>query len=725
MDDRNFILNRLKSRRVSIEEFNFDALQAPPLSWFLSPQDDYMLTDIAHSLRLSAKPEIRYQEIDSLLRARGLVKFGAGTNRVVYRHPEFQDILFKIAADDVGRGDNPAEFKNQLRLKPFVSKIFEVSPTGTIAVTERLVPIKSREEFLSVSDDIFTLLNEFILGTNIMADIGSKYFMNYGTREGFGICILDYPYLYELDGNKLYCRKPDPLSQTSKCDGVIDYDDGYNHLVCTKCGAKYKAKELKKDIDSNEIKLVKEKGEYTMNIKISGGSKNIAETQVSTNQDFQSDMFKSTKNSVPNKKKEFVKKTVNGVNTESKKVEEVKPTEDLGTKILHERIKGDTNKAMENVVLQTMLDTSVENKNKSQISDSTAAMILETDTETPICLNTTGNGLAENSLNSLSRISSPISISEDIQKEALANKEPEAEKNPNDLIDDAIRVIADNINKISIDAVKYSFIERIIKTLVEDNVTNRSFEILMKVARQIYLDADDDAYEEICTNTDMVQMFKKVFKYSFEMDDCEYDKDEDCMNLNMTANIGLAFEADLSEDERRVIDSIEFTEKISEIKLFDLHYIDGIEDVPETKEPAVEEEEENVEDLIPVDVPETPSTISFYDAKVTNINNIFPSQSSKKGQNIIVFMDSNGDYVANNNGIIAADIVNDMNLNDVEICSSNWVEKVNKLLGDEVIEEENEEKTAPVGAVAPAEEVAEPISVADFVAAEESEKTEE
>lgn len=725
MDDRNFILNRLKSRRVSIEEFNFDALQAPPLSWFLSPQDDYMLTDIAHSLRLSAKPEIRYQEIDSLLRARGLVKFGAGTNRVVYRHPEFQDILFKIAADDVGRGDNPAEFKNQLRLKPFVSKIFEVSPTGTIAVTERLVPIKSREEFLSVSDDIFTLLNEFILGTNIMADIGSRYFMNYGTREGFGICILDYPYLYELDGNKLYCRKPDPLSQTSKCDGVIDYDDGYNHLVCTKCGAKYKAKELKKDIDSNEIKLVKEKGEYTMNIKISGGSKNIAETQVSTNQDFQSDMFKSTKNSIPNKKKEFVKKTVNGVNTESKKVEDTKPAEDLGTKILHEKIKGDTEKAMENVVQQTILDTSVENKNKSQISDSTAAMILETDTETPICLNTTGNGLAENSLNSVSRISSPISISEDIQKEALANKEPEAEKNPNDLIDDAIRVIADNINKISIDAVKYSFIERIIKTLVEDNVTNRSFEILMKVARQIYLDADDDAYEEICTNTDMVQMFKKVFKYSFEMDDCEYDKDEDCMNLNMTANIGLAFEADLPEDERRVIDSIEFTEKISEIKLFDLHYIDGIEDVPETKEPAVEEEEENVEDLIPVDVPETPSTISFYDAKVTNINNIFPSQSSKKGQNIIVFMDSNGDYVANNNGIIAADIVNDMNLNDVEICSSNWVEKVNRLLGDEVIEEENEEKTAPVGAVAPAEEVAEPVSVADFVAAEESEKTEE
>ena len=236
-NDRSYILDRLKSRTVSVAEFNFDTLQAPPLSMFLTPQDIQDLTDIAMSLRLSGKPDVKYKMIDQILRCRGLVKFLAGTNRVVYRHPEFPDILFKIASDAVGINDNPAEFKNQMLLKPFVPKIFEVSPHGTVALTERVVPITSREEFLSVADDVFELITGYLLNAGyVLADFGSKFFMNYGIRKGFGVVLLDYPYLYKLDGNKLFCNKPDPKSPTGKCEGVIDYDSGYNFLHCTKCG---------------------------------------------------------------------------------------------------------------------------------------------------------------------------------------------------------------------------------------------------------------------------------------------------------------------------------------------------------------------------------------------------------------------------------------------------------------------------------------------------------
>ena len=242
-NSRNYILDRLRSKRTSIEEFNYDQLQAPPLSMFLSPFDIQELNAIARSLRYSAKPEIRYQEIDKVMRRRGLVKFAAGTNRVVYRHPEFQDILIKVASDAVGLGDNPAEYRNQFLLKPFVAKCFEISPCGTVGIFERVNPITSREEFLSVADDVFELLNEWIIGKYIVADCGSKFFMNFGVRRGFGIVLLDYPYVYELDGNLLYCRKPDQMSQPGKCDGVIDYDDGYNFLKCKKCGEKYKEKE--------------------------------------------------------------------------------------------------------------------------------------------------------------------------------------------------------------------------------------------------------------------------------------------------------------------------------------------------------------------------------------------------------------------------------------------------------------------------------------------------
>lgn len=183
-DDRNYILDRLKSRTMTIDEFNFDNLKAPPLSMFLSQWDIQELTNIATSLKLSAKPEIRYKMIDDVMKRRGLVKFLSGTNRVTYRHPEFPDILFKVASDAVGMKDNPAEFYNQQLLKPFVTKIFEVAPSGVVAITERVNPITSREEYISVADDVFELITEWLIGEYVLADIGTQFFMNVGIRKG-------------------------------------------------------------------------------------------------------------------------------------------------------------------------------------------------------------------------------------------------------------------------------------------------------------------------------------------------------------------------------------------------------------------------------------------------------------------------------------------------------------------------------------------------------------
>ena len=642
MDDRSYILQRLQSKKVSIEEFNFDALQAPPLGWFLSPYDISMLHEMAHSLKLSAQPDIKLKEMDSLLRSRGLVKFGAGTNRIVYRHPEFQDILFKIAYDDVGLGDNPAEFRNQMLLKPFVSKMFEVSKCGTVSVVERLVPIKSREEFLSIADDYFTLLTEFILGTYIMADIGSKFFMNTAIREAFGVCLIDYPYVYELDGNKLFCRKPDPQSQSGKCDGIIDYDDGYNYLQCTKCGAIYKAKELKKNIDSGNIKIEKEEGEYTMNIKISGGSKRIEETKVTTNQDFQATHFKQVKKTMPVAKKpeKKVEKTVNGIQVNNQ-----------------EESKAPTDKEIDEIL-------------DMNNSESPMAKYVEEKTEE-----------MKEYLEQKKQVTSPFEMSEDIKQEALANKEEEPEKNPNDLIDEAIRTITDNLDKIKLDAVKYQFIERLIKILVENNITTRMFEILISQTRYVYLEADDDTYEEICDNEDLLGMLEKVYEISTEVTDVEFEDHTNSLNVRTATNIMLAYEYGI--DDRKILKTITNSNKVENIsKIF-------------TEPEKVAEVQEDNAETETVKEYEAPATLSFYDAKVINLNTIFPNQSSKRGQDIIVFTDSNGNYVANDNGIIAADIIDEVNVNDIEVCSKEWVSAARSIL------DSNEPIDPPVGVVPP------------------------
>lgn len=243
---RQNIIDIMQSKITDPSSFNFDHLMGPGLYNLLSPMDIEQLHQIATSVRYSGNIRKKYQLIDNIMKPRGFRKVGAGTNRVVYQYLEDHSFLLKIAVDDVGINDNPREFKNQMVIKPFCAKTFEVDPTGTVAVVEQVNAIQNRKEFESVADDIYDLINGFLIGEYIMADIGTHYFMNWGVRTGFGPVLIDYPYLYKLDGDKLHCNAPDKNDPTKPCNGIIDYDDGFNKLYCTKCGKWYRVRELAK-----------------------------------------------------------------------------------------------------------------------------------------------------------------------------------------------------------------------------------------------------------------------------------------------------------------------------------------------------------------------------------------------------------------------------------------------------------------------------------------------
>lgn len=181
--DRNYILNKMKGRIMTPQEFNFDALQAPPLYSLLTPTDVGDLYKLATSIRYSGNPLLRLDRIDQILKMRGFRKFTGGTNRVVYKFLEDDSFLIKVASDAVGVGDNPREWINQHHYKPFVTKVFEVSPCGTVGLFERVKPITSREEFLTIASDVFDVIRNWFTGEYVMDDIGSEYFMNWGIRN--------------------------------------------------------------------------------------------------------------------------------------------------------------------------------------------------------------------------------------------------------------------------------------------------------------------------------------------------------------------------------------------------------------------------------------------------------------------------------------------------------------------------------------------------------------
>ena len=672
-NSRNYILDRLRSKRTSIEEFNYDQLQAPPLSMFLSPFDIQELNAIARSLRYSAKPEIRYQEIDKVMRRRGLVKFAAGTNRVVYRHPEFQDILIKVASDAVGLGDNPAEYRNQFLLKPFVAKCFEISPCGTVGIFERVNPITSREEFLSVADDVFELLNEWIIGKYIVADCGSKFFMNFGVRRGFGIVLLDYPYVYELDGNLLYCRKPDQMSQSGKCDGVIDYDDGYNFLKCTKCGATYKAKELEIKIKDKEL-IVEQKGEIKMKIKVSGGSNNV-NTVVTTGEEFNNSNFKDTKKVTP--------KTTKAVEKEAT----------VECKIAKEE---------------------EENKNKTIIEKA----VIE---EASKPINKSVNGVNTG-------IKSAVEISEDIKEKALAEKqereeEIDTEDTPVMKINRAIRLINEAIGEIDLDSVKNDRINDIIMAIVNNVQSVSVFNSLMKGASYVYDEIEDEEeYKAMVLDENLIDLVKSSYNFKAQVKSYSVDENNNLI-INYDVNVGLAYERGMFEDPE------DYTVALTDSDDSEYEIIINNEDFV----PAVVGEE-NIENLNEdndgdddtSDEPlEAYTGMSFYDGAVVDINTIFPSQKSKE---IIVAVDSEGNYLTTDaNKIIAIDIIDDKNVNDSSIVSKEWLDSVNDILDGNGADKEsvNDEEDAveeksdlPVGSVPNG------VSMEEFLNNEESNKEE-
>ena len=253
-DQERNLISVMYGGTTDLNSFKWDQMTTAPILSLMTTQDIDYIRKLILSPKYSGDTKYKLDKINDVMHFRGFTKFAGGTNRVVYIHPAAPNAVFKIAIDSIGIGDNPAEYRNQAILKPYCCKVFECSPCGTIASFERVYRITTFKEFYEIADDYFYILSRRILGKYIMEDIGINYFMNVGIRIGCHPVILDFPYLYELDGKKLQCQNQ--LDDGTICGGEIDYDDGFNKLICKKCGRIYRAKDLRKDPDKSRIVVI-------------------------------------------------------------------------------------------------------------------------------------------------------------------------------------------------------------------------------------------------------------------------------------------------------------------------------------------------------------------------------------------------------------------------------------------------------------------------------------
>lgn len=229
----------------------FDSLRINPLLSYFTQDDIKFLHNLAVSPAMHCNVKEKYRLIGELMQKRGFKLIGGGTNRRAYECIYDSRVVAKVATDYVGFTSNLKEYVNQNVLKPFCNKIFEVTPCGTLAIIEAVVPIKDKSEFQKYAPEIFDILYFKIRNNNIaMDDIGTSRFKNWGYRTGFGPVLLDYPSMYVADPKKRLCKD---ILNNCLCSGTLDYDEGFNNIVCSECGKTYLASTLSKP-DGDDIK---------------------------------------------------------------------------------------------------------------------------------------------------------------------------------------------------------------------------------------------------------------------------------------------------------------------------------------------------------------------------------------------------------------------------------------------------------------------------------------
>lgn len=174
-------------------------------------------------------------------------EIGTGTNRVALLH---NGLIVKIALDRRGLVDNYQEFKRSIELEVYLAKTYESNFLVNIC---EYVEVMDQDTFLINEKGIRTILKE-MSKNYLFDDVGFtlKNSYNWGMREVqlspeeryelediideiYDICILDYGYLYPLNGQR------DNLLRCPKCHHKLEWNLNFTALGCSNSQCKFTA----------------------------------------------------------------------------------------------------------------------------------------------------------------------------------------------------------------------------------------------------------------------------------------------------------------------------------------------------------------------------------------------------------------------------------------------------------------------------------------------------
>ena len=235
------------------------------IQYFIS--DEVMRALFYNCLRIDIPDNNMKAEVVKKILGPDFEEIGTGTNRIALLH---NGVIVKVALDRRGLVDNFQEFKRSIELEAYLAKTYETNFLINIC---EYVEVMDQDTFLINEREIKMMLKE-ISKNYLFDDIGftMKNSYNWGMREAkltpeeryelddlideiYDICILDYGYLYPLNGQK------ENLLRCPRCSHKLEWNMNYTSLGCSNSQCKFTAtpmqmrRQMKLDFEDMENAL--------------------------------------------------------------------------------------------------------------------------------------------------------------------------------------------------------------------------------------------------------------------------------------------------------------------------------------------------------------------------------------------------------------------------------------------------------------------------------------
>ena len=208
----------------------FDSLRGPRVCDVIDPES----MELIRKAVKSPSPQKKLKMVKDIITERcpRLRYFNRGTNRFAFIDILDDSYIFKIGHTMEGENATKNEFATQDILKPFCTRIFDISEDGIFSTCER-VQRYEKDAYAERFDEIKYVLQE-VMSRCVVDDAGLLTFNNWGIREGFGPVILDYARCYRLVDKYVRCNHK--KSNGEYCDGIMQFDTTFSYFRCPKCG---------------------------------------------------------------------------------------------------------------------------------------------------------------------------------------------------------------------------------------------------------------------------------------------------------------------------------------------------------------------------------------------------------------------------------------------------------------------------------------------------------